>query len=114
MMITVMTVLMMRFCTICSRGPAEWFPLALASSLLPKTINYQMLIVTMARINILHQQIVSEGYTISPHSPLCRGRRNNNQKRQNKILFIANQRRLSQEGLVKSKQDSLFAFLPIE
>ena len=35
-MIAVMTVLMMRWCTICSRGPAEWFPLALASSLLPK------------------------------------------------------------------------------
>ena len=55
MIITVMTVLMMRFCTICSRGPAEWFPLALASSLLPKTINYQMLIVMMARLNMLHQ-----------------------------------------------------------
>ena len=59
MIITVMTVLMMRFCTICSRGPAEWFPLALASSLLPKTINYEMLIVMMARMNMLHQQIFS-------------------------------------------------------
>ena len=114
MVIAVMTVFMIRRYTICSRGPAEWFPLALASSLLPKTINYQMLIFMMARMNMLHQQIFSQSYTISPHSPGCKSRRNDNQKRQNKILFIANQRRLSQEGRVKSKQDSLFAFLSIE